>query len=149
MVWLIRLGLHLLRDSGTEEAPRAGTGGGEGRSKATRICEVTLVSSLIFKLLDQVRRSEDYAINVFQRNRGLDFAVKFLIFRFPLIAKRKPTCWPRSWNTLPNDEILLCEVPTGQRRNHHRIRKLRLRSPGEYIPTLSYAPWRRAASGET
>jgi len=44
----------------TEEAPRA----------RTRICDVTLVTSPVSKLLDQVRRSEDYAINVFQRNPG-------------------------------------------------------------------------------
>jgi len=38
--------------------------------KATRIGDVTLVTSPVSKLLDQVRRSEDYAINVFQRNPG-------------------------------------------------------------------------------
>jgi len=51
--------------------------------------ELTLPSSQVSKLLDQVRRSEEYAVNFFQRNRGSEYAVEFLVFGCPLTAKRK------------------------------------------------------------
>ncbi len=46
--------------------------------------------SQVSKLLDRGRGSEEYAVNFFQRNRGSEYAVEFLVFGCPLTAKRKP-----------------------------------------------------------
>ena len=53
--------------------------------------EVTLVTSQVSKLLDRSRRSEEYAVNFFQRNRGSEYAVEFLVFGCPLSTKHKPS----------------------------------------------------------
>jgi hypothetical protein len=58
---------------------------GQGRRRV----DVTLVTAQVSKLLDRVRRSEDYAVNFFQRNRGSEYAVEFFVFECPLTAKRK------------------------------------------------------------
>lgn len=76
-----------------------------------RRVDVTLVTSQVSKLLDRVGLWEEYAVNFFQRNRGSEYAVEFLVFECPFTAKRKQSCWPNRWDTLPSNAIQPGAVP--------------------------------------
>jgi hypothetical protein len=70
---------------------RSATSGEKAVQKATRICDVTLVTLPFPNFLIRFAVRRTMRLTSSSAIRGSDFAVEFLIFRFPLTAKRKPT----------------------------------------------------------